>query len=274
MNATMLTTIWGSFVSAAIVFGFMYLTKIIMDKLVASKYDANWQIEENDNLAVALRRLGLYGGVAIAMLFTIGSDVVVQLIDGATIVAFMVIALLISEKIVFPSVDNTLALRDKNVALGFAEGGLFIATGIIAMGSMSGEGPWVSTIVFFALGQVVLLVAVKILEKIHSGLLKDIVAGNTAAGIMLGGLTIAYALILKGAISGPFTGWEYDIGMFFLSTILGGILLFVFANTAIDKLFLPGTSIKKEIQEKNVAAISVVVTLKIAIAFIIGGAVI
>jgi len=272
MDMVLIKSVLTSFLSAAIVFGFMFLIKVIMDKLVASHYDADVEIEENNNLGIALRRAGLYGGIAIAMFFTLG-DIKMQFINGATVVGFMFIALIISEKIVFPSFDNTVALKAGNVSLGFAEAGLYLGTGVIAMASMAGTGPWISTIVFFVLGQLVLLLAVRLAEFTNKGLLEEIKLGNVAAGIMLGGMTFAYALILKGAIMGPFTGWAADITAFAISTVLGGLMLFLFANKAIDKLFLPGSSITKEIKEKNVAAITVVIGLKIAIAFIISGAV-
>lgn len=258
--------------SAVIVFGLIYLMKLIVDKSVSSYYIADDQIKQG-NMAISIRRIGLYTGTAIAMYSSINGWMM-QLIDGITIVAFMLIALMISEKIILPSFNNIEALGKGNVAVGFTEAGLFIGTGIIASGSFSGEGPWISSIVFFALGQIVLLTAIRLNEIFHKGTLKEIENGNTSAGIMVGGLLIAYALILKSAIQGPFNGWVVDIESFFLSAAYGGLLLILFANKAIEKIFFKESSIGQEILKNNYSVAGVVAAIKIAIAITIGGVII
>lgn len=260
-----------SIFSAVIILGLMFVMKITVDKIVSKHYNSDQEIR-NGNLAVTLRRCGLYLGTAIAMYSIIG-DWYMQLIDGATIIVFMLVAMYISEVIIFPNFDNIEALKNRNLAIGFSEAGLFIGTGIIATASFSGSGPWVSSIVFFILGQVILLAGVYFNEFVHKGTISEIEKGNTSAGIMLGGITIAYALILKGAIAGPFTGWLIDIQAFFISAIMGGLLIFLLASKVIERIFFSGNSIGKEVLANNYSVVSVVVAIKISIALIISGVV-
>lgn len=269
MNLVMLQAVLTSIVSAVIVFGFIYIMKKVTDKLVSAHYNADEQIR-NGNMAISLRRIGLYTGTAIALFSTI-NGFTMQIIDGATVVVFMLIAMIISEKIIYPNFDNIVALKEGNLGIGFSEAGLYIGTGIIASASFSGNGPWFSSILFFILGQIILVGAVKINERNHPGTINGVKEGNKSAGIMLGGITIAYALILKGAISGPFNGWMVDIQSFFISAIIGGLLLLIFANKVIERVFFYGKSIKEELKKDNVSVISIVVGIKIAIALTISG---
>lgn len=255
--------------SAVIVLGFLYLMKLAMDKVVSSHYVSDDEIKVG-NTAVSLRRAGLYIGTAIALFSTI-NGLETQLIDGATIIVFMILANMVSEHIVFPKFDNLLAIKNKNMSMGFAEAGLFIATGIIASGSFAEDGPWLSSILFFTLGQIFLILAILINEKLHKGTINEIKKGNISAGIMIGGLAIAYALVLKGAIAGPFNGWFIDIQAFLVSALFGGFLIIIFANKIIERLFFKGKSIHKELIENNYSVITVVVTIKIAIAITISG---
>lgn len=268
---SVIQSLGNSIVSAAIVFGFIFLMKIIVDKIVSSHYVADTEIK-NGNIAISLRRTGLYIGTAIALFSTINGWYM-QIIDGAAIVIFMLLAMFISEVIIFPKFDNIEALKNNNKAIGFAEGCLFIATGIIASASFSGDGPWISSIVFFIFGQLILIGAIRINEFMHKGTMDEIEKGNISAGIMVGGLAIAYAFILKAAIAGPFNGWIQDISSFFISVIFGGLLLLLFTNKIIERLFFSGSSIGKEVLANNYAVISVVVAIKIAIAITISGVV-
>lgn len=260
-----------SIVSATIVFSFIFIMKIIVDKIVSSHYVADKEIITG-NIAISLRRSGLYIGTAIALFSTIDSWYI-QIIDGAAIIIFMLLAMFVSEVIIFPKFDNIIALKDNNKSIGFAEAGLFIATGIIAAGSFSGEGPWISSIVFFILGQLILIGAININEYLNKGTITAIQNGNISAGLIVGGLAIAYALILKATIAGPFHGWIQDISSFFVSVFFGGILLLLFSNKIIERLFFSERSIKKDVLDDNYAVISVVVAIKIAIAITISGVV-
>jgi len=178
-------------------------------------------------------------------------------------------AFIMSDKILFKEVDNTKNIANGNMSLAISEFGLFIGTGIITYASFSGQGPWYSSIVFFVLGQIVFIAITKSYEKMYANIDKKVIEGNISAGIMLGSVMIAFALILKTAIIGDFTSWEEDIESFFVVSIFGFIILIIFANYIIDKLFLPAITIKEAIEADNIAPIILLSSIKIGVALLI-----
>ena len=86
-----------------------------------------------------------------------------------------------------------------NSALGMVEAGMYIATGFILNGSMSGGGgsfsqSLASALLFFVLGQVVLLAFGLVYETITPFHVRDeIRQNNLAAGIGLAGILVALA---------------------------------------------------------------------------------
>jgi len=268
-------------VFAVLAFAFMYIGKKIMDIMVKGSYNPDLEIEKEDNLAIALRRAGFYFGIGFAMTASISAteglteSLIHQAINGLLILVFLFIAMWISDKVLLSGVDNTKELKNKNVAVGIIEATLYISTSLIAYASFKGEeGPFIASIVFFAMGQLMLILIAKGYGQVHKGLFQKIEEGNVSAGLIVGGVMIAYAIILMTAISGEFVSWEADIIGFLISAIVGMFMLLLFANKVIDNLFLPTSTISQEIEEDNYAAILMIVSLKIAIAFIISTVVI
>ena len=273
-----------SIVYALSVFVFMFLAKKIADKRVSYLYNADYEIEIRENIAVALRRAGLYLGIAIGMYAAINSngtatnfvaDLGLQVFDGVLIMIFLFSAMFINDKIILKNINNDQALKDNNISVGLVEFGAYIATGLIAYGSFAGTGPWYTSIVFFILGQAALIIMVRIYESFTEYKpIDEVKEANVPAGLMLGGILVAYGFILKASIMGPFTGWITDLTAFAVSSVSGIVLLLLLANKAIDQFFLPGSNIHKEIAEdQDLSPIIVVVAVKIAIALIISAVV-
>lgn len=78
-------------------------------------------------------------------------------------------------------------------------------------------------------------------------------------------------MILKSAIIGDFTSWTHDIVSFFAYALFGMVLMFIFANKLIDKVFLPNTVTAEHLKNNNISAIAIVAGVKFAIAIIISG---
>jgi uncharacterized membrane protein YjfL (UPF0719 family) len=263
---------------SAIAFLWMWLAKLFTDVRMRSVYDADQQITEARNLAVGLRRAGMYLGVGIGMLGALSGgggafvpDATLMLVEGGVMVAFLFVAQRISDAVVVHGIANDEALRDGNVAVGLVELGISVATGLIAYGSFAGEGGGiVSAIVFFALGQLALLAMSLIYERITPYHVVDGVrGGNVAAGLMLGGMLLAFGFILQSSLAGPFVGWSEDLLGFGASAAMG-IVLLLLLQWPIDRLFLPGTTLREEIEtEPNPAAVAVAVAVKIALALVI-----
>lgn len=228
---------------------------------------------KQNNVALGIRRGSMYLGLMIGAMGTLNSEILIQIKDQFLLLMFIGLAFFISDKILFKNVSNTLEIIKGNVSVAIGEAGLFIATGIIAYASFSGEGPWYSSIVFFILGQIVLILATQMYELMYKNIKTNIEQGSIASAIMLSSLLISFSLILKSSIIGDFSSWEADIVSFVKMTILGFILLILFANVIVDKLFLPKLTIAEALNKENVAAIILIAGLKIGIAVIINTAI-
>jgi uncharacterized membrane protein YjfL (UPF0719 family) len=199
------------------------------------------------------------------------ADAIEMLLEGGVMVVFLFVAQQISDVVVVHGISNNEALRDGNVAVGLVEFGISLATGLIAYGSFTGEGGGVvSAIVFFALGQVALLAMAVIYERVTPYHVVDGVRdGNVAAGLMLGGMLLAFGFILHSSLAGAFVSWGEDLLGFGASAAMGIVLLLLF-QWPIDRLFLPSTTLRDEIEtDPNPAAVAVAVAVKIALALVI-----
>ena len=268
---------------AAVVFLWLWVARLVAGLRTRRVFDAAREIAENQNLAIALRRGGLYVGLATGMLGALSggggaflSDLQTLALEGAVIVVFLFIAQAVTDAVVVHGVSNDAALKEGNVAVGLVEAGSYIATGLIAFGSFSGEGGGLpSALVFFVLGQIALLALAAVYEWLTSySVIENIRGGNPAAGLMLGGTLVAFGFILNASLSGAFVGWQEDLLAFGISALTGMVLLLLL-QWPIDRLFLPATTIKHEIEtDRNAAAIGVVVSVKIALALVISAVVI
>lgn len=247
---------------------------------------ADHQIEERSNLALALRRCGLAIGFGLGLAGVVSGGVA-RFSDGwdamldntleilgycAALLVFFFVAQFLADRIVLGHLHNTKELHEGNHAVGFAEFGILIATGLIAYGSFHGEGGgWETSVVFFAMGQVALILFAFLYEWVTPfDCLKEISEGNTSAGLILGGTLISLGIVLGFAVSGPFTGWIEGITGFAVSSAVGMALLVLF-QWLIDKAFLPNTTLNIEVtRDRNVAASSVTVCAQIALAIMIG----
>jgi uncharacterized membrane protein YjfL (UPF0719 family) len=270
---------------------FIWLAKRI-DDWRTKDYDDDTHIDDG-NIAVGLRRAGLYLGIAIAVSGAMGGlsggfwvDVIQLAVDGLIILGFMFSSRFINDFMMLGYVNNDaecvkIFTRDDggkttgNTAVGIVEAAMYIATGFILRGALTGGGGTflqgiLSTIVFFIIGQFTLLILGLVYELITPFNIKtEIRANNPAAGIGLGGSIIALGIILMGSISGPFTGWGADIAGFGIYAVFGIIMMGV-CRLVIDRLLLPTTSIAVEVEEdKNIAALLVVESAVVAVAVII-----
>lgn len=280
--------------------GFIYVVVGIFFIWLVKKVD-DWRTKEFDddvhiddgNVAVGLRRSGLYLGIAIALSSALGGsskgfflDLIQLLIDGLIITGFMFSSRFINDFIMLGNINNDQECVKSfvqpdggkivgNTAVGMVEAGMYVATGFILNGALSGAGGTfiqgiVSAVVFFILGQLALLIFGFLYELITPFNVRDEIKNNNlAAGIGLGGILIALGIILMSSISGPFTGWANDLLSFVIYAVYGILMLLIF-RAVVGKLLLPTTDIATEVKEdRNVAALIVVESAINAVAIII-----
>ncbi|MEA1955346.1 MAG: hypothetical protein U9N02_02495 [Campylobacterota bacterium] len=253
----------------------LLIATLYANKRVSSIYDSNHELVEKNNMALAFRRIGMLLGMSLALngiLVDMHSDldsILNTLRDIALGSIFIFIAFKLSDKILINNVNNDQEIKNQNISVGVIEFGLMVSTGLIALGSFKGEGIWYSSVVYFILGQIILLLLVKGYSKYIIKV--DSLSDNIAIATLVSSVMIALSLILMASIMGDFTNWTDDLISFAKWTSIGIVTLVFFSNKMIDKIFLPTSSIKQEILDHNYAAMAIVGSLKIGLAIVIVG---
>ncbi len=262
-----------------IALGFIWLNKLGSDLFAkASGYDPNHLIEEESNLAVALRRSGLYLGIALGMSgVLIGPskglmlDIMAQLKYGAMVSLLFVGARIFNDLVILRSMGNTKEIKEGNVAVGLVEFGAYVATGLIAMASMIGEsgGP-LTALAFFVIGQLILWLVVVAYESWTPwNVIEEVKKGNPACGLLIGSLMIAVSIALFNAVSMEFRDWTTTFLSFSVHAVAAVAIMLVL-SVSVDRIFFTGTNIETEVvRDQNVAAILVVTSIKIVGALMI-----
>jgi len=271
-------------VSAAIFiivfFIFFFIGKVIND-LLHREYKLNFELVEKDNAALALSLVGYYFGLVLAIGGTIAGpsaglveDLYDLVIYGILSIILLNISWFLCDKLILYKfrVSEEL-IRDHNQGTGVVSAGISVASGFIIYGAVSGEGGSIWTVlVFWALGQVLLILAGLVYElitpyNIHEEIEKD----NVAAGVSFAGALVSIGVIIGLAGEGDFTAWSVDLPVYIGFAVLGLILLPII-RLLTDKVLLPTVKLSDEIsaQEKpNVGAAYIEAFSYIAAAFII-----
>ncbi len=259
----------------------LIVAKIIKDFLTPYKVDEELTGKDNPALGAALT--GYFAGVIIIFLgasvgpaeeellpfnerlLEIGTDFLYALFG---IVALNLGRLVVDKLVLYKFSTVKEIIQDRNVGTGSVEGGSFVATALIIAGAVHGEGgSFVTTLAFFGLGQLVLVIFALFYQMItrydvHTEIERD----NVAAGVALGASMIAIGIVLLRATAGDFVSWSENLTDFGISAGLGFGLLMILRKLT-DYLLLPGTTIAHEIandQNLNAAWIEGVVAMGMA----------
>ncbi len=163
----------------------------------------------------------------------------------AGIAALNLVRILMNRLILYQFDIEKEVVEGQNVGSGAAEFGMYVATGLLIAGAISGAGGGPDTAAaFFGMGLVILVLFALFYQlttsfDIHS----EIENNNTAVGIALGGNLIGIGIVTFKAVFGDFDGWSPGIASFLTFGVTGFALLYVM-RLLIDKLLLPtvGTS--------------------------------
>ncbi len=250
-----------------------------------SDYNADEQLA-GGNLAVGLRRIGAQFGLAIAVTGVLSSssgdtllaDLVSTALYGLVAVMFILSSLLITDRLVLPGINNQEALKQGNMAVGFVELGMLVATGIVAYSSMVGEGGgMLSSLSYFIAGQITLVALVIIYEKVfvrNFDIVEAIGNKNVASGIYLGGKMIAYSLILKSAIAGNgSSALLADLVLEFLAVAALGMLFLYLFEYLLDRLIVTSANLSSMLSKDSIVPVMQLASAKIGIALILSNAI-
>ena len=239
-------------------------------QLFHPKVKVSFELVENDNLSFAFAHVGYFVGLLLA----IGSAVlgesdglVNDLINigiyGALSIILLNLSIIINDKLILSKFNlKKEILEDKNVGSGIAEGANAIATGLIVLGAIHGEGygtggPIVTAVLYWLLGQGILFITTLVYNlitpyDIHDHIEKD----NVAVAVGYAGSIIAIANLIRFALMHDFESWTItledvaaDVGI--------GLVFLPIARFLADKILLPGQNLTDELvnqENPNVGA--------------------
>lgn len=272
-----------SYASMAVLW--MWIAKMLDDLRVRRYFEVDHEICQNSNLAIGLRRAGLYIGIALGMAGpllwrgerTFLGDLKALAWEGLLVTVFLYVAQVVNDKLVLHHFDNSEAVGKGNVAVGLSEFGSYVATGLIALGTFLGEGGGLTAaFVFFILGQLALVIFVWTHEVISRySLIRETKHGNVAAGTMLGMITVALGIILMKSVSGDFQGWTHSIQGFSQAALIGTVTLLLLQKP-VDLLFLKrDTNLEIEIRrDQNTSAVLVAAGIRCGVAIIVAASIV
>lgn len=235
-------------------------------QLFHKNIDVKSELVHKDNLAFAIAHTGYFIGLLLAIgsaLIGPSNGLVEDLIDlylyGLLAILLLNFSILVNEKIILNkfSVHDEI-IRDQNAGTGAIEAANSIATGLIIMGSVSGEGGNLFTaLAYWLIGQMLLIITAKVYNYIlpydvHQHIEKD----NVAVGIGFAGATIAIANLIRAALMHDFEHWTDSLILLSIEFTIG-LLFLPLARYATDKILLPGRKLTDELinQEKpNIGA--------------------
>jgi uncharacterized membrane protein YjfL (UPF0719 family) len=259
----------------------LFLIGKLVNDLLHREYKLNYELTTRDNSALALAMAGYYLGLVMAIggsLAGPSQGLVNDLIDLAVYGPLAIVLLNISwyicdKLILFGFKISDELIRDQNQGAGAVSAGMSVANGFIIFGSLQGEGGGlVTAVVFWALGQVVLILAGLVYNLITPySVLEQIEKDNQAAGVSFGGALAGVGGVIGLAAQVDFVSWEQSLFEYLAFAALGLVLLPV-VRTLADNILLPGVKLSDEIagQEKpNLGAAYIEAMSYVAAAFIV-----
>jgi len=217
----------------------------------------------NDNPAVGVR-FGLFLLAAATSFFNLlvpstgglRQDFDIVAFYGLVSILLLVIAREVNDRLVLYKINNDAeVIGKKNSSIAVVEGCSYLGTAFITSGAFSNVDAGIgAALIWFVVGQCILVVLDNIYSIAAPGIQDALAAQNLAAAFSLGGFLVAGGMALGAAISGESYGWvqdSIDVGYF----LAIWFLVITVVQFLLNKIFLPGTSLRKELlTDRNVAA--------------------
>ncbi|AUC15101.1 hypothetical protein BTO06_08105 [Tenacibaculum sp. SZ-18] len=245
-------------------------------KLKNRKINIENELTIKDNVAFAVIATGYFIGTTIIFLGVLHGESHGLLTDVILILLYsifgnflLILSSIINEKIVFGKKFKFYreVIRDENVGTGFIEAANFIGSGLIIFGAISGRNinlfpeygelghyasDFLSLLFFWALGQIIIFVFLKVYKKIVSyDFIKEIQEDNNAIGIVYASILISVAFLYSFASKGDINSWEttledilYHLGL--------AIILLPLSRLFVEKVILPKSNLTDEIVNQEI----------------------
>ncbi|OQX99668.1 MAG: DUF350 domain-containing protein [Bacteroidetes bacterium 4572_128] len=214
------------------------------------------ELVEQDNFAFAVAHTGYF----IALLFVIGSAIIGESLGiiedlinifsyGMLGILLLNLSIIINDKFILHKFNvRKEIIEDRNAGTGVVEGASAISTGLIIFGSIYGEGDaFISALVFWLIGQILLIITAKIYNlitpyDIHFHIEKD----NVAVGIGFAGALISVANLIRFALMPDFESWTFSLMNIGIDFTIALVFLPI-ARLLADKILLPGQRLTDEL---------------------------
>ena len=239
-------------------FALLWIAKVLYGALFR-RVDLRHELFENNNHALSVSTCGYLIAICIALGGALSgpstgwiSDLTGIAVYGLLSIFIMLVAGYLCEKILLPHFNNTKEIiQDHNMGTAFVEAGLHIANGLIVLAIFQGSGSLLSGLVFWALAQVLLLIAGRLYEgvtphNVHTELERD----NAAVGLALGGVLIGFGNIISVAVAGDFVGWQEGVQDFIIEALFGLAVLLLIKQITVF-ILASGVSLSDEQTEEK-----------------------
>lgn len=244
----------------------LFLAKWVQDRFTT--FDDDHELFKVDNTALGISKAGYYLSVFIALcgLFLgvgLGNWIEVRdfAVYGFLCLALINVATYTTDLMIlknFKIYDQICGKQCEAVAWALA--GSYIGSACILKGAVSGDDEPLANgileiVIFFILGQIVLIGTAKAYQWIMPDLHDHLESGNVASGLSFAGYLIAVGIILGEQGSGNMTLSSETLGEYVLYSAISLLLLTVIRKYGFRFMFAAGESLLKEIEvDENQAA--------------------
>ncbi len=250
----------------------IWLGKWLQD--VLTTFDDDHELFSNDNPSLGVAKAGYYLAIAVALksLFMGEGSGGLEEIRNFFIYGCLTLLLLnISTYITDRFIMSHLTLYDeickeRNDGVSWSLLGCYLGAAFILQGAMSGDDvgllqSCIEVILYFTLGQAMLLLANFFFCKLCPQHRKAIDSGNAAAGISFGGFMTATGLCIGTMSKGNLHLNVSDVSYFVSTSISATVILIALRHFLFNHLFAGGTSLNREIYEDRNSAAGWIVAL-------------
>lgn len=243
----------------------LFLIGKFVYQLFHPKIKVAYELVEHDNFSFSIAYVGYY----IGLLLAIGSAVMgesqgvllehlfLDLMDigiyGFMAIILLNLSIIINDKIILSkfSVRKEI-IEECNVGTGIVEGANAIATGLIILGAIHGEGhgeggPIVTALLYWLIGQVLMFITSRVYNAIlpydiHEHILK----GNAAVALGFAGAIISIGNLIRFALMHDFESWLVTFENVALDVSIG-LAFLPLVRWMTDVILLPGRKLTDEI---------------------------
>ncbi len=274
-------------------YALLFAVEVLLITFAAKKVD-DWRTSAFDddeqiaagNIALGVRRAGFFLG---GMLATAGAlsgssrglawDVVAVAVFSTAAYVALFLSRAICARAILTGILDDAACAQGNVAVALVEFGLFVATGLVLNGALTGDdsNPWSGAAVFglfFVIAQAVFVVLALVVRRLTPfDDERELKRDNRAVGAEFAGLFVAIALVLRAALIGPSQGLVADVSGFLVDALVGAVLLLLL-QWLVRPLFLGRSGVAETLRADNLAAALALQALTIAFAVLLATAVV